>query len=118
MRYTELRISDAALLTSDRLEGSRLRLHQIKAGEWVVIQLPLWLSDMFRRIRPTNGYLFCRGSKRLETVTDLWRRRINQVFDEAGIEGTPHQFRHTFAVDFLSKGVSIEHVSTLLAARV
>jgi site-specific recombinase XerD len=61
-----------------------------------------------------GGYLFCSGSRRLGTVTDLWRRRITLAFAHAGVRGTPHRFRHTFAVDLLSNGVDIKHVSMLL----
>ncbi len=55
------------------------------------------------------------GSTRLETVTDLWRRKLKPVFETAGVpHGHPHRFRHTFAVDLLSKGVDTRSVSLLL----
>jgi integrase/recombinase XerD len=114
MRYSGLRISDVALLRMDRIQGNQLGLYQTKPGEWVMVPLPHWLLHLLRKTRQTNGYLFCRGSKRLETATDLWRRRIQKVFAAAGVTGTPHRFRHTFAVDLLSKGVDIKHVSMLL----
>ena len=51
----------------------------------------------------------------METCVDLWRRRLAQVFATADIScGTPHRFRHTFAVDLLTKGVETKNVSLLL----
>jgi integrase len=42
----------------------------------------------------------------------VWRKRLADVFVEAKIKGGhSHRFRDTFAVDLLSKGVSLESVS-------
>lgn len=117
MRHTGLRISDAALLKADRIHGDELRLHTQKTGAWVSMPLEAQLLNHLRRIRARpDGYLFVIGvSTRMETVTELWRRKINRVFAAAGIEnGTVHRFRHTFAVDLLGKGVDVKYVSQLL----
>jgi integrase len=56
-------------------------------------------------------------SDRLETVTDMWRRKINSVFELAGEfeePPTPHRFRHTFARILLEKGVPVAEVADLL----
>jgi integrase len=56
-------------------------------------------------------------SERLETVTDLWRRRINRIFELAGKfeeTPTPHRFRHTFARILLQCGVPVGDVADLL----
>ena len=49
-------------------------------------------------------------SDKLETVTDMWRRKIGKVFELAGKFSktpTPHRFRHTFARILLQRGVPV-----------
>jgi integrase len=62
--------------------------------------------------------LFLTGiSRRLETVTNTWRRRIDRVFELAGPfdeNPTPHRFRHTFARILLQRGVPVADVADLL----
>lgn len=44
-----------------------------------------------------------------------WRKRIADVFEEAGIkDGHTRRFRDTFAVALLKRGFSLENVSRLL----
>jgi site-specific recombinase XerD len=116
MRHAGLRISDAVFLTADRIVDGELRLHMQKTGSYVSIPLPNWLIDTLGAIAPKQpNYLFITGSTRLETATDLWRRKLSRVFHAAGLKNaTPHRFRHTFAVDLLTKGVDIKTVSLLL----
>lgn len=56
-------------------------------------------------------------SDRLETITNIWRRRIAKAFEEAGSfdePPTPHRFRHTFARILLQRGVPVADVADLL----
>jgi integrase len=56
-------------------------------------------------------------SRRLDTVTDTWRRKLNKVFELAGKfeeNPTPHRFRHTFARILLQRGVPAGDVADLL----
>jgi site-specific recombinase XerD len=115
LRYTGLRISDASLFTEDRLVGNTLGVYQLKSGEWVRVPVPAWLVQMLGRVEVRRGgHLFCWGSSRLGTITDLWRRRIKLALAHARVRGTPHRFRHTFAIDLLSNGVDLKNVSMLL----
>jgi integrase/recombinase XerD len=51
----------------------------------------------------------------METASDLWRRKLAQVFTTAKVQGRhPHRFRHTFTVELLKKEVPMEEVSILL----
>ena len=128
MRHTGLRISDTCLLTADRVlpDGViRLRMEKTKsrkgAKSWVTTWLPPEVYSRLVRLPVKQGkYFFCHGSTRVETTTDLWRRRINAVLVSAGLKAaedrgeSSHRFRHTFAVELLKDGESIENVSKLL----
>src|SRR6185312_6802569 len=128
MRHTGLRISDTCLLTKDRLlpDGIvRLRMEKKKsrkgAKSWVTTWLPPEVYDRLIRIPLKQGkYFFCHGSTRLATTTDLWRRRINAVLIQAGLKTdedkgeSSHRFRHTFAVELIKDGESMENISKLL----
>jgi integrase len=63
-------------------------------------------------VRSSSGIL-----TRIETVPDMWRRKIGKMFDRAGgfeEPPTPHRFRHTFARILLQRGVPIADVADLL----
>lgn len=81
--------------------------------------IPDWLCERLRQLAKERGTRpFVIGqSDRLETLTDLWRRKINRVFDLAGPfeeRATPHRFWHTFARILLQKGVPVADVADLL----
>lgn len=116
LRYTGMRISDAAMLRADGLRGNRVFLYTQKTGVPVYVPIPDSLTNLLAGLNPVAGYLFLRGeSTRLDTCTDLWRRQLARVFKNAEISnGHPHRFRDTFAVELLQSGVPIEHVSILL----
>jgi integrase/recombinase XerD len=117
LRYSGLRIGDAAMLTTERFKGDDLFVYTQKSGTHVYVPLPPYVMELVKRIRPRHGkYLFVGPeSLRMETASDLWRRKLTRVFTAAGIEhGNPHRFRHTFAVELLKNGVPVEDVSILL----
>ena len=119
MVHTGLRISDVALFHMDRLKGSEVFLRAKKNGGEVFAYVPDWLRF---RLTARAGHCGVRPfivgrSDRLETVTDMWRRRINKAFELAGKfdePPTPHRFRHTFARILLRRGVPIADVADLL----
>jgi len=110
MVYTGLRISDVGLFHMNRLKGNEVFLRAKKNGGEVFAYIPDWLLDRLhaRAKRWGQRPFFVGHSDRLETVTDIWRRRINKVFQLAGRfeePPTPHRFRHTFARILLQRGV-------------
>lgn len=117
MVTTGLRISDAVFLTPAQVAGGELKVKTRKSG--ALVQMPLQ-PEVYQRldklpVKPT-GYWFISGSTKLETATDMQRRKLNEVFRKAGAEkATPHRFRHTFASVLLQRGVPIGDVSLLLA---
>jgi integrase len=119
LTYTGLRISDVALFHISRLRGNGLFLRAKKNGGDVFTWIPDWLRDRLQELARERGSrpFIAGGSARLETVTDLWRRKINRVFELSGKfeeRPTPHRFRHTFARILLAKGVPVADVADLL----
>jgi len=119
MAHTGLRISDVSLFDVARLNGNEVFLHAKKNGGDVFTYIPSWLRDrlLVRAKRFGPRPFMGQGSDRLETVTDLWRRKINRVLDLAGKfdqPATPHRFRHTFARILLQRGVPVADVADLL----
>jgi integrase/recombinase XerD len=117
--YTGLRISDVGLFNISRLKGNEVFLRAKKNGGDVFTWIPDWLRDLLRELANQRGPRpFIAGrSDWLETVTDLWRRKINRVFELAGEfeeTPTPHRFRHTFARILLQRGVPVADVADLL----
>jgi integrase len=79
-----------------------------------------WLHErLLARERKYGSRIFiCGKSRRLDTITEGWRRKINRAFDlagpfECGIP-TPHIFRHTFVRLLLQRGVSPRDVADLI----
>lgn len=117
--HTGFRISDAGLFNIGRLRGNEILLRAQKNGGDVFMWVPDWLRDrLLARAKKHGQRPFITGdSDRLETVTDLWRRRLNRVFELAGKfeeSPTPHRFRHTFARVLLQRGVPVSDVADLL----
>lgn len=119
LTYTGLRISDVALFDIKRLEGNEVFLRAKKNGGDVFAYIPDWLRDRLIDRAESHGHMvFVVGpSRRLETVTNTWRRRLDRVFKLAepfDEKPTPHRFRHTFARVLLQRGVPVADVADLL----
>jgi integrase len=119
MLYTGFRISDATLFDVNRLQGDQVFIRAKKNGGDVFAYVPDWLRDRLRVRAKRFGerpFIVAR-SDRLETITNIWRRRIAKAFDLAGPfeeRATPHRFRHTFARILLQRGVPVADVADLL----
>jgi integrase len=119
MVYTGMRISDVGLFHMNRLHGNEVFLRAKKNGGEVFAYIPDWLRDrLHARAKRCGVRPFIVGvSDRLETITDMWRRKIGKVFELAGKfdePPTPHRFRHTFARILLQRGVPVADVADLL----
>ncbi len=119
MIYTGLRISDVGLFNINRLRGNEVFLRAKKNGGDVFTWIPDWLRDRLQHSRRSaeRPFVAGRSDRTLETVTDLWRRKINRVFDLASQfdeRATPHRFRHAFARILSQEGVPVADVADLL----
>lgn len=112
---TALRITDAAIVTKDRIERGRLFLYASKNKKPVSIPLPDDLMAELETIKEFDLFQSPEGSQRPETVSDYWRDQLIKVFKKAGIKnGKPHRFRHTMVVNMLNAGCSIEDCAAVL----
>jgi integrase/recombinase XerD len=116
LRHTGLRIGDATLLKSSHLQGDRLYLYTAKSGTPVHIALPPELIKLLRSLETKGGYFFLRGeSTNAHTVANLWRNTIKRICKAVQVHPPhAHRFRHTLAVDLLTRGASVEEVAAVL----
>jgi len=117
LRYTGLRMQDAACRERSRMIDGRLFLFTQKTGTPVYCPLPPQVVTALATVpNEHTDYLFWDAKSTRETTVKSWNRVFNRVFAAATppiIGGHPHRFRDTFAVSLLLKGVSHESVSTL-----
>jgi integrase/recombinase XerD len=112
---TGLRIGDAAVLRTDRINDGKLFLYSAKSGTPVWMPLKPELLESLETVKPKAGYYFINSdSTNPISVAEYWRQKIQKVFKEAKIGGHPHQFRDTFSVNLLKAGVPIGTISILL----
>jgi site-specific recombinase XerD len=116
LRYSGLRISDAAVLERSRLSGDKLFLYTQKTGTPVWVPLPPKAVEALSSSPSENRkYFFWNARCERKSAVKIWERTFQRVFEKAHIpNGTIHRFRDTFAVELLLKGVPIEQVSILL----
>jgi integrase len=119
MLYTGFRISDATLFSIKRLHGDQVFIRAKKNGGDVFAYVPDWLAERLgaRAKRFGQRPFIVARSDRLETITNIWRRRLAKAFTVAGPfeeSPTPHRLRHTFARILLQKGVPVADVADLL----
>lgn len=104
--WTGMRIGDALALGPDNfdLEKSRITFRAGKNRKQVSMCVP-----------SGTGYSFLSYSDIIhEHGVRYWQRQIAKVFKAAGVEGTPHQFRHTLATRMRDAGIPVEQVAYVL----
>jgi integrase len=115
MLATGLRIGDSVMFSTSRIahdnSGYSVVLRTAKTGSNVSCPIP---AELMKELQHFAPHPFWTGHSKVEACAGLWRKVLADVFEEAGVDGHPHQFRHAFAKRLLISGVPVALVSVLL----
>ena len=116
LRYSGLRIGDAARLRKDHLVDGKLLLYVEKTGVPVYVPLPeVVVEAMHSFPAASETHFFWSGASDRDGVARTWMKYLQRLFKIAAVkEAHAHRFRDTFAVELLLQGVPIERVAVLL----
>jgi integrase/recombinase XerD len=116
LRYSGLRIRDAATLRRERLRDGKLLLYMQKTGVPVFVPLqPYVVAALDETPNVHPSYFFWSGNGLPKTTVADWQRSLRKLFEIANVSGGhAHRFRDTFAVELLLAGVPIDQVTILL----
>lgn len=118
LRYSGLRMQDAACLERSRLDRDKLYLYQQKTGTPVYCPLPAIVVQQLGAVASARDrYFFYDATSQPESMVKSWDRVFKKVGETANPvvpHCHPHRFRDTFAGSLLLKGVSLDGVSKLL----
>jgi integrase len=135
MRWTGLRIRDAATLERHRLvidEATGMwsvMVYQRKTGDPVYCPVPPHVAELLNTVpasqkgNANERYFLWTGQGLPKTVVANWQRSYRKLFKLAKLKEPgedkakrchPHMFRDTFAIESLLSGMRIEEVQTIL----
>jgi len=115
LRYTGLRISDAAKLQVSHVKDGKVFIRTEKTGTLVWIPIPEFVVEALAEVPRVGDLYFQTGHAKAKTVRGGWDRAIRTILKLAGVaHGSAHAFRTTLAVDLLNKGVEVETVAAIL----
>jgi integrase/recombinase XerD len=118
MMTSGLRLGDAVSLPRDAIKAGRLHLRTAKTGTDVSIPLPPETLAALAAIPRESIYYFWTGKSKKTTLVKDWDFVLRKLFILSGVTGGhSHRLRHTFSVNLLQAGVSIESVAALLGHR-
>lgn len=115
MMTSGLRLGDAVSLSRDKIKAGRLHLRTAKTGTTINIPLPPETLAALAAIPRENDNYFWTGKSKKTTLVKDWDFVLRKLFILSGVaDGHSHRLRHTFSVNLLQAGVSIESVAALL----
>ena len=91
-----------------RVDG-KLFLYQAKTGTPVYCPVPPVVVEALNDLNESNpNYFFWSGNGNPKSAVADAQRSFRKLFKLAGVEGHPHMFRDTFAVELFKQSVSLE----------
>jgi len=119
LRYSGMRIGDCVGCSTQRIDGNLLFLYTQKTGTKVRCFLPDFvIKELAATPKSSEGHFFWTGKSKLHSAIGKWQRRLERLFELAGIiGGKAHRFRDTFSISLLQAVVPLDRVSVLLGHR-
>jgi len=113
LRWTGMRIGDAVQLDASKIVNGQVILRTEKNGKRVSIpahpEILAALNELEHGI-----YYFWSGNGTIHSATTDWWRTLKRLGKVAKVHVHAHRFRHSLAVELLSKGVSVSEVAAIL----
>lgn len=118
-RWSGLSLVDAVCLSKDELKQVgdifRVVLDRQKTGTHINNVIPAWLGQELLEVKNGNPkYFFWTGLTTPEDAPSYFHKLYRKVFKAAGVKGSSHHFRHTYAIELLKAGVDIRTVQKAL----
>jgi integrase/recombinase XerD len=114
LRFSGLRLGDAATISRDRIENGTVFIKTEKTGTLVRVPMPQEVTDAIAAC-PGPRYPFWSGNGKRKSVVTDWQRALKRLFKIAVVPGAhDHRFRHTCACELLTAGVPLTIVAKLL----
>ena len=109
---------DAVCLSKDELKQKnkvfRVVLKRQKTGTHINNVIPAWLGEELLKVKNGNPeYVLWSGHTTPEDAPRYFHKLYRKVFN-AGVKGSSHGFRHTFAIELLKAGTDVRKVSKAL----
>lgn len=114
LRWTGLRITDVAKLKRSRIKGDHIVLRTQKNKKQVKLIMHREVKDALDSMKGSGEYFFWSGEGNVKSCVGDWQRTFLRLSKIAGFRIHAHRFRHTFAADLLSRGVSVTDVAAIL----
>src|SRR5262249_292224 len=115
LRYSGMRVGDAATLRRDKIQDGRLFLYTGKKKTPVYVRFPHSCLETLEQLPKQGDHFFWSGNGTVKAATAGMQRTLTRLFRIAGIEnGHCHRFRDTFAISLLDQGVTLHDVAILL----
>jgi len=113
LRWTGLRIRDVVTLQPKAIAGDMITLRTQKNGKPVQLPVHPEMKGALEKLK-SGEYFFWSGEGNPKSCVGDWQRTFRRLSTLAGVHIHAHRWRHTFAVELLSKGVPVSEVAAIL----